>query len=154
MLRQAEIEVQRQVRSKAIISQANTLSKLFYDAGVAMGGYSITKSPLFSDRYDKIVKQIPQDLDELRTLVGENGRQQTILANLKKITEDGLSILTEAKSAIDDNRVDVAQFRARHMYKEIRSLADRLQDELRGLTEDEGKLRARGRSSKQIKGDG
>jgi len=95
------------------------------------------KARLFSDRYDKIVKQIPQDLDELRTLVGENGRQQTILANLKKITEDGLSILTEAKSAIDDNRVDVAQFRARHMYKEIRSLADRLQDELRGLTEDE-----------------
>src|SRR5919201_1100386 len=46
LLRQAEIEVQRQIRSKAIISQANTLSKLFYDAGVAMGGYSITKSPL------------------------------------------------------------------------------------------------------------
>ena len=61
--RQAEIEVQRQIRSKAIISRANTLSKLFYDAGVAMGGYSITKSPLFSDRYDKIVRQIPQDLN-------------------------------------------------------------------------------------------
>ena len=43
LLHQAELEVQRQVRSKAIISQANTLSKLFYDAGVAMGGYSITK---------------------------------------------------------------------------------------------------------------
>ncbi len=49
LLHRAEVEVQRQVRSKAIISQANTLSKLFYDAGVAMGGYSITKSPLFSD---------------------------------------------------------------------------------------------------------
>ena len=140
LLRQAEIEVQRQVRSKAIISQANTLSKLFYDAGVAMGGYSITKSPLFSDRYDKIVHQIPQDLDELKSLVGDNSRQQEILQHLQVITVTGLKILGEAKSAIDDNRVDVAQFRARHMYKEIRSLADRLQDELRGLTEDERKI--------------
>lgn len=140
LLRQAEIEVQRQIRSKAIISQANTLSKLFYDAGVAMGGYSITKSPLFSDRYDKIVRQIPQDLNELKSLVGDNPRQQKILDNLAEITVTGLKILGEAKAAIDDNRVDVAQFRARHMYKEIRSLADRLQDELRGLTEDERKI--------------
>ncbi|MBA3994275.1 MAG: hypothetical protein C0469_12175 [Cyanobacteria bacterium DS2.3.42] len=140
LLRQAEIEVQRQIRSKAIISQANTLSKLFYDAGVAMGGYSITKSPLFSDRYDKIVRQIPQDLNELKSLVGDNPRQQKILENLADITVTGLKILGEAKAAIDDNRVDVAQFRARHMYKEIRSLADRLQDELRGLTEDERKI--------------
>ena len=32
------------------------------------------------------------------------------------------------------------KFRARHMYKEFRPLADRLQDELRGLTEDERKI--------------
>ena len=140
LLHRAEVEVQRQVRSKAIISQANTLSKLFYDAGVAMGGYSITKSPLFSDRYDKIVRQIPEDLEELRKLVGDNPKQKQILENLQKITVTGLKILGEAKSAIDDNRVDVAQFRARHMYKEIRSLADKLQDELRGLTEDERRI--------------
>lgn len=140
LLQKAEEEVQRQVRSKAIISQANALSKLFYDAGVAMGGYSITKSPLFSDRYDKIVRQIPLDLGELSNLVGDNDKQQQILVRLKTITSDGLKILGEAKSAIDDNRVDVAQFRARHMYKQIRQLADQLQDELKGLTEDERKI--------------
>lgn len=140
LLQQAEFEVQRQVRSKAIISQANALSKLFYDAGVAMGGYSITKSPLFSDRYDKIVRQIPVDLQELKNLVGDNDKQQQILIRLQTITSDGLKILGEAKSAIDDNRVDVAQFRARHMYKQIRQLADQLQDELKGLTEDERKI--------------
>ena len=140
LLQKAEEEVQRQVRSKAIISQANALSKLFYDAGVAMGGYSITKSPLFSDRYDKIVRQIPMDLTELSNLVGDNDKQQQILVRLKTITSDGLKILGEAKSAIDDNRVDVAQFRARHMYKQIRQLADQLQDELKGLTEDERKI--------------
>lgn len=66
LMQQSELEVQKQIRSKAIITRANSLSKLFYDAGVAMGGYSITKSPLFADRYDKIVRQIPIDLAELK----------------------------------------------------------------------------------------
>jgi len=136
-LHNAEEEVNRQVRSKAIISQANALSKLFYDAGVAMGGYSITKSPLFSERYNKICRQIPIDLAELKKLVGDNPKQQAIIKRLEQITRDGLKILNEAKNAIDDNRVDVSQFRARHMYKQIRTLADNLQDELKGLTADE-----------------
>lgn len=140
LLHGTEVEVQRQVRSKEIIAQANSFSKLFYDVGIAMAGYSITKSPLFSDRYDKIVRQIPQDLDNLKDLIGDNPRQQQILDNLRKITYTGLALLGEAKKAIDDNQVDVAQFRARHMYKEIRALADRLQDELRALTEDERRI--------------
>lgn len=144
LLGQAEIEVQKQIRSKAVIAQANTLSKLFYDAGVAVAGYSITRSPLFSDRYNKIVRQIPQDLHELKGIVGDNVHQQQILHNLEQITVTGLTILNEAKSAIDQNRLDIAQFRARHMYKDIRSLADRLQEELHALTEDERRIENEG----------
>jgi PAS domain S-box-containing protein len=156
LLYQAEIEVKKQVRSKEIIAQANSLSKLFYDAGVAMGGYSITKSPLFADRYDKIVRDIPDNLDQLKGMVGDNKHQQEILHNLAQITETGLQLLGEAKSAIDENQVDVAQFHARHMYKEIRGLADRLQEELKGLTEEEKKIQdlspeAKSRSQKAVK---
>ena len=136
LLREAEQEVQEQIRSKAIISQANALSKLFYDAGVAMGGYSITKSPLFSDRYEKIIQQIPLDISELRDLVGDDADKQVQVQHISQIAKDGLKILGEAREAIDDNRVDVAQFRARHMYKRIRQLADQLQSELRSLTFD------------------
>ena len=35
---------------------------------------------------------------------------------------------------LNEHAADVAQFRARHMYKEIRSLADKMQDELYVLT--------------------
>lgn len=125
-----------QVRSKAIIAEANSVSKGFYDAGVAMGGYSITKSPLFSDRYDKIVAIIPEDMAELHELVKNNPKQLQSMRNIFKTTTSGLRILGEAKAAIDDNRVDVAQFRARHMYKEMRSIGDKLQDELRGITDE------------------
>ena len=124
-------------RSKNVITQANAVSKIFYDAGVAMGGYSITKSPLFSDRYDKIVRQLPEDLDKLAKIGGYSDIQKSSIENIQKFSKLGLKILGESKSAIDDNRVDVAQFRARHMYKEIRSLGSKLQDELRTLTKAE-----------------
>jgi CHASE3 domain sensor protein len=140
LVQNADAEMLKQVRAKAIISQANALSKLFYDAGVAMGGYSITKSPLFADRYNKICKAIPEDVSELKTLVGNNEKQQTTLNQIQTVTIDGVKILNDSKAAIDDNRVDVAQFRARHMYKQIRTLADQLQEQLKGLTEEERKI--------------
>ena len=102
LLQQSEVEVQRQIRSKAIISRANSLSKLFYDAGVAMGGYSITKSPLFADRYDKIVRQIPLDLNDLKEEVGGNPKQQLIVSRIETITAKGVKLLAEAKAEIDN----------------------------------------------------
>lgn len=103
LMQQSELEVQKQIRSKAIITRANSLSKLFYDAGVAMGGYSITKSPLFADRYDKIVRQIPIDLAELKSEVGDNPKQQLIVGRLQTITAKGVKLLGEAKAEIDND---------------------------------------------------
>jgi CHASE3 domain sensor protein len=103
LLQQSELEVQRQIRSKAIISRSNALSKSFYDAGVAMGGYSITKSPLFADRYDRIVRQIPLDVQELKVIVGDNTKQQLIVGRLQKITTEGVKLLGEAKAEIEND---------------------------------------------------
>ncbi|MDP3509955.1 MAG: CHASE3 domain-containing protein [Candidatus Melainabacteria bacterium] len=103
LLQQSELEVQRQIRSKAIISRSNALSKSFYDAGVAMGGYSITKSPLFADRYDRIVRQIPLDVQELKVIVGDNAKQQVIVGRLQKITTAGVKLLGEAKAEIEND---------------------------------------------------
>lgn len=137
LLREAEEEVQEQIRSKAIISQANALSKLFYDAGVAMGGYSITKSPLFSDRFEMITRQIPIDVSELRNLVADDADKQVQVQHISEITKDGLKILAKAREAIDnDLPVASRRCRPRAMYKQIRQLADQLQSELRSLTFD------------------
>lgn len=135
MLRQESDRVAEQYRCRAIHAQTAALSKLFYDSGVAMGGYSIAKSPLFATRFATIVKQIPQDVAELSDLVSDDKECVASMQRVKKITTDGLMTLAEAKAAIDDNHADVAQFRARHMYKQIRQLADQLQDELTGISE-------------------
>ncbi|MBK7745831.1 MAG: CHASE3 domain-containing protein [Candidatus Obscuribacter sp.] len=135
MIRQDSERVAEQVRCRAINAQTAALSKLFNDSGVAMGGYSIAKSPLFATRFDTIVKQIPQDVAELSDLVSDDKECVASMQRVKQITTDGVKTLAEAKAAIEDNHVDVAQFRARHMYKEIRQLADQLQDELAGISE-------------------
>lgn len=135
MLRQDSDRVAEQVRCRAINAQTAALSKLFNDSGVAMGGYSISKSPLFVTRFDNIVKQIPQEVAELFNLVKDDKDSVPAVQRVKQITTDGLKTLAEAKAAIDDNHVDVAQFRARHMYKRLRQLADQLQEELTGISE-------------------
>ena len=121
-------------KADAVVMKANSISKSFYDVGVAMGGYSITKSPLFSDRYSKITHQLKDDLEALKNLGGYSSLEQKSVDRIDKIATTGLKVLSQAKEAIDSNKVDVAQFRARHMYKEIRSLADKMQDELYVLT--------------------
>lgn len=144
-LKQVNAAVLEQARCDAVIAQASALSKLFYDAGVAMGGYSITKNKEFGERYAKITSQIPLDLAELKKLEDGKPEARASLERIESLVEGGLDELAKAKVAIDENRVDVAQFRARHMYKQVRQDADKIQDELRGLTE--GKCRvAKGES--------
>src|SRR5262245_48346209 len=90
LLKEAETEAEKQARSKAIIAQSSVLSRLFYDAGMTMSGYSITKSVLFKDRYDKTVAQIPREFSQLESLVGNNTQQQETIKHIKDKTDEGL----------------------------------------------------------------
>lgn len=139
--RQLDAERLEQIRARAIITESNNISKLFNDAGVAVGGYSITKSPVFADRFDKLSEQITNDLHELKELVGEGRNQQGDFGRFDATISDGMKTLAEAKSAIGDNRADVGQVRTRHMYKGLRQVTEQLQSEIKSLTAvEEGKV--------------
>jgi serine/threonine protein kinase len=130
--------IKEKIRAQSLISSANALSKLVYDAGVALGGYSLTKSPLFNERYLKIKQVIPEEIDSLRSLcppgAGEGGRESQTLKNIELEAQTSIRILDDARTAIDSGTSDQAQFKARHMYKQIRVLADDLQIQLKNLT--------------------
>lgn len=146
--KQVDNERREQIRARSIVTESIALSKLFNDAGVAIGGYSITKSQLFSDRYKRISEQIPLSLRELKALIGENNNQQALLGRVETTVLDGMKTLNEGRAAIDENRADVAQFRARHMYKGLRQVTDQLQSELKSLTAvEEGKVEKANSSS-------
>jgi PAS domain S-box-containing protein len=140
LLHESEIEIQKQMRSKDIVVEANSLSTRFFDAGVAMAGYSVTRSPKFGDRYQEIAQEIPETLNRLRTLVAGNVAQTESVDRLQGITDGSLHLLQQAKLAIDENQADSTQFSAHHMYKEIRSNFDKLKAELKIVTEEARKI--------------
>lgn len=76
------------------LEQIRARSKFFTDAGVAIGGYGITKSPLFSDRYKRISEQIPLSLRQLKSLIGENNNQQVLLGRVETTILDGMKTFT------------------------------------------------------------
>ena len=122
-----ESSLTRQVRARAIFSQSSAIAKLFYDAGTAMGGYSITRGDNFMKRYESLKNQIPASIKELKKLVVDDPKQVAIVTDIECYANDGFTILEDAKRAIDENKVDIAQMKARHMYKSIREITDKIQ---------------------------
>lgn len=137
---QTEVEMQKQLRANTIIAKSNMVSKLFYDAGIAIAGYSITKNQLLSDRYGKVSLTIPQEVSDLRTAIGNTPAEKQIGTSVNQISSSGLEILNEAKSQSESDHFDTSQVNLREMYREIRSLADRLSNELTQLIDIEHKV--------------
>lgn len=136
MIFTVDSRVEDQVHKIALINHANALSKLAYDAGVSMGGYCITKSPLFSNDFENTVVEIPREISELKTLVSADKKQLEKLAKIEQVFSEQMKIFKEARGYVDDNRVDLAQFRSKDIGARTRSLADQLQDALKDLTAD------------------
>ncbi|MBK8220366.1 MAG: CHASE3 domain-containing protein [Candidatus Obscuribacter sp.] len=136
-----------QVKIRAVNTQITALSKLFYDAAVAMGGYSITKNDLFSERFNKIIKEIPADLKELRALEESDRVALKKIDAIEVTINDGMKLLMESKKAIDDNTIDVANVRKRHSFQKIRAFADQLKEQLKELQQEpnDSSIRTQGR---------
>lgn len=131
--KQVDTERIEQIRARAITTECIVLSKLFNDAGVAIGGYSITKTQLYSDRYKRISEQIPLSLRELKTLVGENNKQRAILGRIETTILDGMKTLAEAKARVDTVTPSECQFRARPVYRIWRQQLEQLSEALNAL---------------------
>jgi CHASE3 domain sensor protein len=128
-------------RAKFLVSQVDELRQRFHQSGLAMGGYSITKSRIMSERYEAICREIPDQVRRLRALTSGSLKQTELVRAIELDTLSGLKILREARIAIDDDRIySCCGFRSHHRYKALRELADKLQDECAELTAKERAL--------------
>lgn len=119
-----------------LCSLTETIMSLVSDSGVAMGGYSITKDKMFSERFDKIAEVMPKKVQELKQLVTDNPSDEKLsteaILNLTNLT---LQTHRETKKLIDDPTIDVDQFRNRHVYRGVRANAEGLKTEIQNLRE-------------------
>ncbi len=138
--------LQCEVRAKEMAAEATILSKYFYDAGLAIGAYSLTKNLMFAERYSKLAAQIPDVLENLHQLVDKQYVDRRRFDTIKQITEKGLAQLSTDKQIIDRGQFSSLtddQGQARQAYKQIKLIADELQQELDQLSAEEEKMSAR-----------
>lgn len=129
--------INQELRAKALLAQAFTVWKLANDAGVCMSAYTFTGSSLFYERYVRIAKQIPDDLQQLKQLTTGNAAQLKLLQKVCEVIDQENSLLKEMKSDKDNKQLDVAKSENRHPFARLRKLGEELQDLLKQLTEDE-----------------
>lgn len=134
----ADNEIKNVIKAKMLISEANAVSKRFYDCGVAMGGYSITKSPLFESRYNAVVGEMKVGLNKLEKIVRSekpvNKKNIKAIEEIRKLEKNNSAVLETAMNAIKNNSTD--KFKARHFYKEVRQNSEAVTAKLRILTEE------------------
>ncbi|HNG21171.1 MAG TPA: PAS domain S-box protein, partial [Candidatus Obscuribacter sp.] len=130
LLQQADAEAQQQARSRAIIYQADDLSRIFHEANLTLLGYSSTRSPLFYDRFEELTGKIPAEIKELKELLGgsEESRSE-LLAD----TQKGLDALCNARKFLVENSGNLADFSARHMFSAIASSTNELETKLKAF---------------------
>ncbi len=104
-LRQSEAATLRTMRAKEIAAVSSNLSKRVYDAGVALGGLTMTRSQLFSDRFDKLISAIPQDVTDLKDLIEQkNVRQFDALMKVAELLPDTIKYMGEVRTQIMNSK--------------------------------------------------
>ena len=135
-----DTELRKQVNTERIVATSTTLSKLYYDSGISMGAYSLTKNSTFIDRYQKLVGQISPTIETLKKLVEQQPVKGISFSEINRPAQEALKQLEDAKtklttnneSSLGENRGEIL-----NTYKRIKALADQLQNKLDQLTQAE-----------------
>lgn len=104
-LKDSEDATLKIMRAKEIAAVSSNLSKHVYDAGVALGGLSVTKSQLFCDRFDKLISAIPHEVTDLKDLIEQkNARQFDALMKVAELLPDTIKYMGEVRTQIMNSK--------------------------------------------------
>jgi len=108
LLRQLEVDAGRLERSRAIIGGASTLTKLAFDASTSLVAYNLSKSPVFAQSYERSIEQIPQELEFLKRLAGNDQNDSRDIERIQGFANHGMQLLKETKAKQDEQEAGVA----------------------------------------------
>jgi signal transduction histidine kinase len=140
--------------SKEVLRQAQTVLRSLVDAETGIRGFAATGDPIFTEPYDRATQELPDALQQLQTLVGDNPNQQahaqTIAAKAAQLMakhaeaygmirsgakDQAVQGTKEGKRRMDDIRREIDGFlQQEQRLDEIRELAlERLRQRLNWL---------------------
>lgn len=127
LLNKSQLETERHLRSKAIVSQSNMVSRLFLDASLAMSSYSMTGVVNYSDQYAKTRKILYDEVCKLQALKVNDEKERDLIEALTSKATEGMKVLDSARLQIDNVGM------SNSMFKQIRSVAGALDPSMQEL---------------------
>lgn len=136
-IKHAEDITLRIMRSKEIFNVSNDLSKRLYEAGVALGGMSMTGSQIFSSRFNRLIEPIPHDVAILKETIDSSNKIQTdALLKVAELLPDTIKAMGEARESIERERGGGAKGNFREQYRSLFDSAEEIQKNLAVIAND------------------
>lgn len=87
-------------RGVIVVARAYSVSQMLSDAAIALGAYSLTKTDLFDERFDKLVHAIPDEVDAVSKLVQDNPLESEIMIDVRTQSDSILKKMKESKDTM------------------------------------------------------
>lgn len=131
MLKQAEVEVQREEHAKEVMMSLNILMGCLMDATKSIALYIAMRQEEFLEKYGDAVRPVPTELAKLRKLLkGESGALQA-MDRLERVVHETMSVLNDGIELVKSGDLHGGLKRIREAKRSIRALDDYM-DEVRG----------------------
>jgi len=103
LLKQAEEGMIKENHSRAVVTTAHDLQKIFYDAGAALSFYRMTRDDSFMRRYHTAIKKkIPEHLQKMSAMMQDEEYERVAFNKISLATEGGIEELERCRTRLEE----------------------------------------------------
>jgi signal transduction histidine kinase len=93
-----------ELKTKEVIMNLHTLFEDLVDIQSSVRGYVITEDPSYLDPYKQAVREIPGEIELLKTQISDDPQQLARLENLAVIAAERMAVAEELKNLVDNGK--------------------------------------------------
>ncbi len=103
LLKQAEEGMIKENHSRAVVTTAHDLQKIFYDAGAALSFYRMTRDESFMRRYHAAIKtKIPEHLKKMSAMMQDEEFERVAFNKISVAAEGGVEELERCRTRLEE----------------------------------------------------
>jgi len=101
LLNQSEAEKAAAERSRDIVFEGSELTKMIYDTGAALLAYGLTRNSLFAQRYENLIKTLPDEVRSLDQLADLTASDRESMRDIADSTNRAEVLMNKCKNIVD-----------------------------------------------------
>lgn len=140
MLQQARVEINREARSKAVMSAVERASKLLFDAGNLLPSYAVTRNPVVAGQFEMIEQDVQEEFNNARRLVASSSRKVAAIDRMQQVERRIFKILHIVIESIDEDGLDGSALHIAGLRTQFESLLQVLLNEMHQFANEERKI--------------